>query len=540
LRRSHGADTVEAAREVFGTICQFGDKRDRLVEVAVMKMKATRQMALILGVAFTSVAIVAAQDAEKVQATKAASKEPAASTAKVDDAPKEAPAGFTKASNGFEDQDGFDKDRTKFEEVEAIADGLGPVYNATSCVGCHQNPITGSSSQIAELRAGHLGPDKKFVDPPGGSLIHQRAIDASIQEHVRPEDELRTLRMSVSVLGDGFVECISDDELEDYSSKQPAGLQGTFVLDPAVVSGTKKDDGSFDFTFNNYRIGRFGWKCQEASLINFSAGAYLNEMGITNPLQPEENTSQGRDVTPFDNVLDPEDKVDPKDDDNKVHPFGDDVKAFARFMRSSRVPPRDFSTVDTQDVKDGEEIFRNDKTLGCAVCHRPDYVTPKEGTPIVGRDGKTGSDMEKVLRALGNKKIHPFSDFLLHDIGTGDGIVQAQHAQRQAAGLPARQAPRSARPKAYRAAAKKGEAKPQASEVDPQETANMIRTAPLWGLRTRPQMMHDGLSLTLDDAIERHMVNAGEVQLPGNYKVMATTPEGKEKQRKLKAFLRSL
>jgi CxxC motif-containing protein (DUF1111 family) len=505
-----------------------------------MKTKATSLAALILSMGLTCVALVAAQDAKKIQVAKTAAKDPAASKGKADDVPKEAPAGFTKASNGFEGQDAFDNDRAKFEEVEAITDGLGPVYNTTSCVGCHQNPITGSSSQIAELRAGHLGPDKKFVDPPGGSLIHQRAIDASIQVHVRPEDELRTLRMSVSVLGDGFVECIPDDEIEDYSSKQPPGLQGTFVLDPAVLTGTMKEDGSFDFTFNNNRVGRFGWKCQEASLVNFSAGAYLNEMGITNPLQPEENTSGGRDVTPFDNVLDPEDKVDAKDDDNKVHPFGDDVKAFSRFMRSTRVPPRDLYTVDTQDVRDGEEIFRNDKTLGCAVCHRPDYVTPKEGTPIMGRDGKTGSDMEKVPRALGNKKIHPFSDFLLHNIGTGDGIVQAQHAQRQAAGLPARQTPGTARPKAYRTAAKKGDTKPQVSEVDPQETANMIRTAPLWGLRTRPQMMHDGLSLTLDDAIERHTVDAGEVHLPGNYKMMATTPEGKEKQRKLKAFLRSL
>src|SRR5205814_567778 len=66
---------------------------------------------------------------------------------------------FDNITNGFETQAKFDEDRTKFEETEAIKDGLGPVYNATSCVSCHQNPVSGSSSQISEIRAGKFGPD---------------------------------------------------------------------------------------------------------------------------------------------------------------------------------------------------------------------------------------------------------------------------------------------------------------------------------------------------------------------------------------------
>src|SRR6516165_8835638 len=159
------------------------------------------------------------------------------------DTPEEAPTGFNNSTNGFEAQDAFDKDRQKFEEVEAISDGLGPVYNATSCVSCHQNPVSGSSSQVAELRAGHHKPDPKdpkkviFVEPPGGSLIHQRAIDAAIQEHVRPEDEVRTLRMSTNVLGNGFVEVLPDDELLKLRRQQPEGLKGLPVLVPVVVRG---------------------------------------------------------------------------------------------------------------------------------------------------------------------------------------------------------------------------------------------------------------------------------------------------------------
>src|SRR5262249_43214481 len=338
---------------------------------------------------------------------------------KVTTNPDEAPTGFNNSTNGFEAQDAFDKDRQKFEEVEAISDGLGPVYNATSCVSCHQNPVSGSSSQLSEIRAGHHQPDPKdpkkvvFVEPPGGSLIHQRAIDAVIQEHVRPEDEVRTLRMATNTLGNGFVEVIPDEEILKIRRQQPEGLKGLPVLVPVVGRAKKGADGELDFEFVE-RIGRFGWKCQEASLVNFSAGAYLNEMGITNPLNPKENLSNGRDVSQFDAVADPEDKVDAKDPDNQEHPFGDDVKAFARFMRSTRAPPRDFSLAGTDDVAAGERIFRDETTptgqkLGCAVCHHPDYTTPKAGTRIrtLRADGRRpGSDLGTVPKALGNKTIH--------------------------------------------------------------------------------------------------------------------------------------
>jgi CxxC motif-containing protein (DUF1111 family) len=472
------------------------------------------------------------------------------------DAPEEAPTGFNNSTNGFEAQDAFDKDRQKFEEVEAISDGLGPVYNATSCVSCHQNPVTGSSSQLSEIRAGHDEPDPKdpkraiFVEPAGGSLIHQRAIDAAIQEHVRPEDEVRVLRMSTNTLGNGFVEVIPDEEILRIRRQQPEGLKGLAVLVPVAVRAKKGADGELAFEFVE-RIGRFGWKCQEASLVSFSAGAYLNEIGITNPLNPRENLSNGRDVSQFDTVADPEDQVDPKDPDNQEHPFGDDVKAFTRFMRSTKAPPRDFSLAGTDDVAAGEKIFRDETTppgkkLGCAICHHPDFTTPKAGTQIktLRSDGRRpGSDLGTVPKALGDKIIHPYSDFMLHDIGTGDGIAQTQHAQRaprnvndiekvpddimtREGGVRVQAVPRGGNRRALSDA-----------PVLDQRTVNMIRSAPLWGLRVRPQLLHDGSALTLDEAIRKHKVKskAGDVDLPGNFEKLT------DKQKKLlNAFLSSL
>jgi CxxC motif-containing protein (DUF1111 family) len=489
-----------------------------------------------------------------VDATNPANGSQAAPRGEATDKPEEAPTGFNNSTNGFEDQEAFDKVREAFEEIETISEGLGPVYNATACVSCHQNPVTGSSTQVAELRAGHHKPDPKdpkrviFVEPPGGSLIHQRAIDAAIQEHVRSEDEVRTLRLSTNTLGNGFVEVIPDEEILKIRHEQPEGLKGLPVLVPVVIRGKKGADGAFEFV---ERIGRFGWKCQEASLINFSAGAYLNEIGITSPLQPEENTSSGRDVSQFDRVADPEDKVDPNDPDNQEHPFGDDVKAFARFMRSTSAPPRDFSLVGTEDVAVGEKVFRDETTpaskkLGCAICHHPDYTTPKAGTRIRtlhphGR--RPGSDLGTVPKALGNKTIHPYSDFMLHEIGTGDGIAQTQHAQR---------APRDVynlekvpdniviQEGSVRVQAVPQEGNRRALGDQPvldQRTINMIRTAPLWGLRVRPQLLHDGSALTLDEAIRKHKVRskAGDVDLPGNYEKLTD-----EQKKQLKAFLNSL
>ena len=134
--------------------------------------------------------------------------------------PTEAPTGFDNQTNGFIPQAEFDEALATFAEQETIADGLGPVYNAQSCGECHQNPVTGSSSQISELRAGHLS-NGNFVDAPGGSLINDRAINAAIQELVPGAENIRALRMSLSVLGDGFVEAINSNTLLAIANAQP-------------------------------------------------------------------------------------------------------------------------------------------------------------------------------------------------------------------------------------------------------------------------------------------------------------------------------
>src|SRR4051812_27877741 len=359
---------------------------------------------------------------------------------------REAPAAFDNKTNGFDPQGpafdtlnedtvvalrSFNDNRFVFEEVEKVSDGLGPTFNAQSCRECHQNIVTGGASQVAEHRTGRLDL-LQFVESVGGSLIQSRSTHPDIFERVPFEDSVSTLRISTNTLGAGFIEAVANETLIGIRDRQPAAIRGT-ALEVAVLEAN-----------NAPRIGRFGWKSQHASLQSFAADAYLNEMGITSPTLPEENTSLGRNVgfgTPFDPVAEPEDD-------------GEDVRAFANFMRATKAPPRGPIN---QTVRSGEFLFLQS---GCGACHIPTLVTASPGTRING-------GAIRVRDAVGNKIIHPYSDFLLHDVGTGDGIPVLPGAAFAS-------------------------------------TAAQIRTAPLWALRTRNRLMHDGLSFTKQEAIARH------------------------------------
>ena len=299
----------------------------------------------------------------------------------------EALAGYG-LTNGFVDQATFDLDADVFNQQHFIADGLGPVYNGMGCGDCHANPVVGGLSQVTNLRAGSFN-GVSFTDQVGGSLISDRAINANFQERVLGGSNVRTFRTSLNPLGAGFVEAIDSNTLVAIANSQPVGLRGQFIQVPVFEAG------------GALRGARFGWKNQHASLVSFAADEYLNQLGITSPLQPAENTSNGRSVAAIDVVPDPEDD-------------GGTVDTFARFMRSTRVPPRDTALAATADAIAGSNLFN---ASGCATCHVRNITTAPAGTVINGGE-------LVVAAALGNKIIHPFSDFLLHDVGTGDGVVQ--------------------------------------------------------------------------------------------------------------------
>jgi len=429
----------------------------------------------------------------------------------------EALAAFDGQTNGFVSAEVLMEDQEEFDGVENVADGLGPLYNAQSCRECHQTPLSGGASQVTELRAGHRDAQGLFQAPrvpiargtafvEGRTLINDRAIcpsaafpDTEIQEHVPDSENIRTLRLSLPVLGDGLVEAVEDGFLRRLAARQCKETQGQIcglVIEVPILEAP-----------GQYRAGRFGWKNQQASLLSFAADAYLNEMGITSRLQPDEAT------TICDTVKDPEDN--PAAEPSRaarlqartaratsraaapVEAPVADIDRFARFMRASKAPPRDTTLAATDAAQRGSQQFDR---AGCATCHVRAMVTAPEGTKI---NGGTFA----VPAALASRLFHPFGDFLMHDVGTGDGIEISilEHHGRKFAYM-----------------------QPQMSP-----TANRMRTAPLWGLRTRSRLMHDGASVTLRDAIARHRGEANDARR--RFDML-----GEQEQNELLTFLRSL
>ncbi len=411
----------------------------------------------------------------------------------------EAPTGFDNKSNGLVDDATHAADQATFDEIEQVSEGLGPLYNAQSCRECHQNPTSGGSSQVSELRVGHRGPGGKFQNPEipiargaeiikGRTLVNDRAIcpnaafpSTEIQERVPDSEEIRTFRVSLNLLGDGFVEAVPDQTFIDLAREQcrknHQKICGQFLYVPILEAPGQTG------------VGRFGWKGQHASLLSFSADAYLNEMGITNRLQPDEVTNLCNTVS------------EPND---KPGPDGlSDIDRFARFVRATAAPARDSQLAQTSKARQGAELF--DK-VGCDICHVQTLATAPAGTKI---NGGTFT----IPPALAGKQFHPYGDFLLHNVGTGDGFVAAmlEHYGQ----------------KMYQTNWR------NMSISEYNNTADKIRTAPLWGVRLHSRLMHDGNSVTLLDAIFRHGGEAAHV----TEKFKKLKPGEKEA---LLEFLRSL
>jgi CxxC motif-containing protein (DUF1111 family) len=343
-----------------------------------------------------------------------------------------------------------------FTEVETSEEGLGPAFNGTSCAVCHSVPAIGGGGIMLETRAGYKDADGNFrgLNKDGDTLVHLFSVPTHNCQPTIPDDvTIIARRAPIPLFGAGLVEAIPDDTLlalEDSQDRNRDGISGRAAMVTDVATGER-------------RVGRFGWKAQHATLLAFGADAYRNEMGITNDLFPNESLfgvgeAQLRHCDP---MPDPEDVRERSTGRRGI----DNFESFMRFLAPVA---RSHSN---EETRDGEQLFSN---IGCAGCHVPALTTGTSANPLFHR-----------------RPVPLFSDLLLHDIGTGDGI-------RQAAG-------------------------------EPEE----IRTPALWGLRLRRPLLHNGSAATIEDAIARHRAEA-ETARRGFDRLTAT-----ERQRLL-AFLRSL
>jgi len=322
--------------------------------------------------------------------------------------------GLTAAQNNA-----FNSGRGAFLRDTTIAQGLGPVFNEASCRDCHNVPNTGGGSNRTVTRfATRTGGVFDPMTSLGGSLIQDRAIGqrGGSPHNFTPETTPTSAtivvhRRTTPLFGLGLIDATPDSAFITMA----ASNGGRVNMVDNIRAGAKT-------------VGRFGWKAQVPTLFQFAGDASLNEMGVTNPDFPSENCPQGNCAELAFNPA------------PGINDTGAGIAALNDYMMMLAAPLRAPQT--PQSIA-GEQLFNS---AGCAACHVATLAT--------------GSS---TIAALDHKTYHPYSDFLLHDMGSlGDGLEMGDAA------------------------------------------GNEMRTAPLWGLRFLNHYLHDGRALTLDQAITAH------------------------------------
>ena len=362
--------------------------------------------------------------------------------------------------------------KEEFEEVEGVAQGLGPTLNLDSCGGCHSQPAIGGTSPavnpqvaFATLNGGQdlvpsflsaNGPvrEARFVSnrdgtPDGGvhALFTITGRDGAGACQLSQPDFATQLanrnvvfRIPTPTFGLGLIEQIPDSAIlsnmaANAAAKTVLGIRGraNFHVGGRTISGQTNHNG------NDGTIARFGWKAQNKSLLLFSGEAYNVEMGISNELFQNE-----RDETANCLIASHPNSVTHPEADATIDALSA-IEKFAFFMRLLAPPTPSLDTPGgAQSIASGKSVF---DAVGCAYCHTPGFTTGNSA-----------------VAALRNQDVKLFSDLLVHDMGIGlaDGVSQGQAGPRE------------------------------------------FRTAPLWGLGQRIFFLHDGRTSDLAAAIRAH------------------------------------
>jgi CxxC motif-containing protein (DUF1111 family) len=360
--------------------------------------------------------------------------------------------------------------KAAFSAVEEVADGLGPIFNERGCGVCHSNGAVGGAGDQIERRFGRFVNGR--FDPLanlGGSLrqlfrnapftgANGQACSTPLEVEPAAATVHNVGRLTTPLFGLGLVDAMPDSFFDGLAAAEPAAVRG--VVNRVATVLPNPDDASQ--SIGSTRVGRFGWKAGVPNLFQFAADAYMNEMGITT-----QSCFHGTSILAFATESAPNGVAQPAGCDDLAPPppagvpagvddavgscagnrtaIQEDVEEFADFMTFLRPAPRGNVT---QAVTRGEPLFTSS---GCSGCH----VSTTFHTPSPSPNGVPG-----------NFAFQPFSDFLVHDMGAlGDQIGNAGDAQA---------------------------------------VTRRMRTAPLWGIRFRHFLLHDGRTNNVATAIQAH------------------------------------
>ena len=334
--------------------------------------------------------------------------------------------------------------RALFERLATADEGLGPLYNAERCSGCHDEPaIGGGSARVPVLKATRFAEGRcDLLESEGGDNIQRRATDLLAAHGMGPESvptsATATARMvAPSLLGLGLVEAVPEAALAERADPDDTDGDGISGRLPRLPDG---------------RAARFGRKGDAATVEEFVDTALRFELGFTTPVHPVEEPRNGVPIPP---EADP--MPDPEIDEQTLGLLADYVRFLAPPAPAEASAARanasaaggNASAPPDAAVAQGAALFRQ---IGCESCHREQL-----------RTGPGAAESPRFPDILANQVIRPYSDFLLHDLGPALADVCGRDA-----------AP--------------GE----------------LRTAPLWGLRHRRRLLHDGRAPDPASAVAAH------------------------------------
>lgn len=339
------------------------------------------------------------------------------------------------------------------DEVFTSANGLGPLFVATSCGSCH--PGDGKGHPFTTLtRFGQTDENGNQYLNVGGPQLQHRAIPGFTPE-VIPQNATLSRFTPPANTGLGFIDAVSDAEILAWADPDDNDGDGISGVPNWISLKQYVKERPNSVTQNGRYIGRFGKKAATYDLLQQTATAYNQDIGITSSFEPVD-THSGL-------VFDPE----------VSNQTINDVVFYLKALKAPEPRPESNSI-------EGKQLFT---TIGCSKCHRPEM--------------KTGNSS---IAAIANKAFYPYSDFLLHDMGSSldDGYTEGSA-------------------KTYE-----------------------WRTPPLWGvgLSKKSQggqyfLLHDGRARSIEEAI---LLHGGEgIQSRSNYEALTA-----DEKTKLIKFLESL
>jgi CxxC motif-containing protein (DUF1111 family) len=268
----------------------------------------------------------------------------------------------------------FERGRGVFQTAFTAATGLGPLFNNNACSQCHEDPVVGAIGEEVEThQAAFHGGVCDDLSAIGGPVIQDSVTPALHQalqidkEGLLPEATATAKRTTPSLLGFGLLEAVPDAEIMAFADPNDRNGDGITGRPNRTADG---------------RLGRFGRKAQFATLREFNAGAFLNEMGITSPAEPNEQTIRGKPLPAG---------VDPTPEPELSQEAVDAANTFVQLLAPPDPLPR------TLVAERGRLTFL---LIGCASCHVPALVTGP--APV---------------KALSFRIVEAYTDLLLHNMG---------------------------------------------------------------------------------------------------------------------------